>query len=215
MAPHLHTLALAAVALASVVAATPISAQGQCDQNHLVNSFCELPLQDGEIPGWIEVQGEGWTACNAVPPRSGQFYFCHTGPDSIVELAQDLDLGPIAGIVFEGNGLLLWAYIRTGPEPSGHPSDTGEVILEFWGDTGSTPISSHTSGPVSSVGAWRWTPNYVFPPNGATRLRVRMRGVRHSGSTLDAWFDSITLTPVCPDPVVPTTWSRVKRGGAD
>src|SRR5688500_794619 len=90
----------------------PATASAQSSGTNLLqNGGNDLPLVGGEIPGWTEVQGAGWTQRSAnPPPHSGPNYF-FAGTAGVAELLQDVDLTQFSAeiearaVAFEFRGL--------------------------------------------------------------------------------------------------------------
>jgi hypothetical protein len=173
-----------------------------CDSNLVINSGCDDELVSGEIAGWLEIKGQ-WTRRSSNPPPSlGSGYFSPTSGDT-AELIQDVDFSG-----FEFYPVHFSADIQTGQET---PSDLARLVFEFR-SSGGDLLGALDSGEIASPGAW--TP-LLFnccegPPLGTAIIRVRLIGVRRSGTENNAYFDHLEVIPICGLPAVPSTWGRIK-----
>ena len=74
--------------------------------------------------------------------------------------------------------------------------DVARVIVEYRNAANSAVIAQLDSGPISSTTAWHLTEDIRSAPVGTGWVRVRLIATRNSGTTNDAFFDSISLRPV-------------------
>src|SRR5258705_3994185 len=167
--------------------------------NLIVNSSGEQPLVNGEIPGWTEVQGVDWTKAkindgDSFPEahRGNAYFFANEALQA--ELRQDVDVSAFSGTIAAGSQQFeLQVYMRSAPEPV---PDVARVIVEYRNAASSAVIAQLDSGPISSTTAWHLTEDIRSAPLGTGWVRVRLIAMRNSGTTNDAFFDSISLRPV-------------------
>ncbi len=167
--------------------------------NLIVNSGAEQLLVNGEIPGWTEVQGAGWTRAtikdgdNFPEAQVGDAYF-FANEAAQAELRQDVDVSAFSKTIDAGTQQFeLRVYLRSAPEIV---PDVARVIVEYRNSANSAVIAQLDSGPVPSTAAWHLTEDIRSVPIGTGWVRVRLIATRNSGTTNDALFDSISLRPV-------------------
>lgn len=179
-------------------------AQRVCDTNLVQNPGCEEPLVSGEIPSWTESGGSQWTCRSTNPqPIYGAAFFAPFQGDS-VELVQEVDITGSTGYLasFSISGL-VWTADES-------PSDVARVIFEFLGP-GGVLLGSYDTGELSTGGAWMGIGCCCeCHPHNTEVVRVRLLGLKRSGTQLDAVFDDIRVFPHCPDPIESTTWGHIK-----
>jgi RHS repeat-associated protein len=167
--------------------------------NLISNPGNELQLINGEISGWTEVQGTSWTQGTSnsgsgfpAAQRGNAFFFA--GDASQAELRQDVDVSAFAANIDAGTQQFeLKAYMRSANESL---PDDARVILEYRETTNSSLIGTLDSGQIASNADWHLTEETNAAPAGTRWIRVRLLATRNSGSTNDAFFDSIGLRPV-------------------
>src|SRR6185437_16183757 len=167
--------------------------------NLIVNSSAEQLLVDGKLPGWTEVQGPNWTQAtinsgdNFPEAQRGSSYF-FASEAAQAELRQDVDVSAFSKMIDAGTQQFEFrAYLRSAPEAV---PDVARVIIEYRNATNSAVIAQLDCGPVSSTIAWHLTEDIGSAPPGTGWVRVRLIATRNSGTTNDAFFDSISLRPV-------------------
>ncbi len=167
--------------------------------NLIVNSSAEQLLVNNELPGWNEVQGSNWTQAtinsgdNFPEAQRGNSYF-FANEAAQAELRQDVDVSAFSKTIDAGTQQFeLKVYLRSAPEAV---PDIARVIIEYRNAANSAVIAQLDSGPVSSTTAWHLTEDIRSAPAGTGWVRVRLIATRNSGTTTDAFFDSISLRPV-------------------
>src|SRR6185503_5365376 len=137
--------------------------------NLIVNSSAEPALENGEIPGWTEVQGTNWTQATInsgdnfpEAQRGNQYFFANETAQA--ELRQDVDVSAYAGTIAAGTQQFeLQAYLRSAPETV---PDIGRVIVEYRNATNNVVIATLDSGPISSTSTWQLTEDVRSAPIG-------------------------------------------------
>ncbi|MDQ5844764.1 MAG: Ig-like domain-containing protein, partial [Acidobacteriota bacterium] len=167
------------------------------NSNLVANGGNDQPLVNGEIPGWTEVQGTGWTVgtadADAPVPQRGQGYF-FAGEDAQAELCQDIDVSSFAaGIVSGTQQFEFKAYVRSAAEAA---PDSARVIVEYRNATNTNVLATLDSGLIASTTSWHLTEVTRPAPVGTGWLRVRLIATRNTGASNDAFFDSVSLRPV-------------------
>ncbi|MEA2203723.1 MAG: hypothetical protein QOE77_499 [Blastocatellia bacterium] len=168
------------------------------NENLVLNSSNEAPLNHGEIPHWIETQGSNWRqgamndGSNSPAPQQGSSYF-FAGNDAAAELRQDIDVSAFAAAIAAGaQQFEFQAYLRSLPEAS---PDAGRVIVEYRDVTNTNVIATLDSGIITATDEWHLTEDIRTAPAGTGWIRVRLLAQRNSGAGNDAFFDSISLRP--------------------
>jgi len=167
--------------------------------NLVVNPSDEQLLVDGEIPGWTEVQGPTWTQATIqngdkfpAAQRGNSYFFANEAAQA--ELRQDVDVSAFSQTIAAGTQQFeLQVYLRSAPEAL---PDAARVIVEYRNAANSAVIAALDSGPISSTTVWHLTEDIRSAPVGTGWVRVRLIATRNSGTTNDAFFDSISLRPV-------------------
>ncbi len=167
--------------------------------NLIANSGNEDLLVGGEIPGWTEVQGTIWgpgstnSGSGFPEAQRGTAYF-YSGNTAQAELRQDVDLSAYAANIAAGTQQFEFkTYVRSLLESV---PDAARVILEYRGVTNSNVVASLDSGLITSTTGWHLTEDTRTVPAGTGWIRIRLLATRNSGTTNDAFFDSVSLRPV-------------------
>jgi RHS repeat-associated protein len=169
------------------------------NENLVVNSSNEAPLNDGEVPNWIETQGSNWRqgaindGSSSPTPQRGSSYFS-AGNEAEAELQQDIDVSAFAAAIRAGTQQFEFqAYLRSLPEAV---PDAGRVIVEYRDVTNANVIATLDSGIITATDGWHLTEDIRTAPAGTGWIRVRLLAKRNSGLGNDAFFDSISLRPL-------------------
>jgi RHS repeat-associated protein len=169
------------------------------NENLVINSSNEAPLNEGEIPHWIETQGSNWRQVTindesgAPAPQQGSSYFS-AGNEAEAELQQDIDVSAFAAAIAAGTQQFEFqAYLRSLPEAV---PDAGRVIVEYRDVTNTNVIAMLDSGIITATDGWHLTEDRRTAPAGTSWIRVRLLAKRNSGAGNDAFFDSISLRPL-------------------
>ncbi len=167
--------------------------------NLIVNPGNEEALAGGEIVGWTSAEGTNWTQAMANSgsgfpdaQHGNAYFFAGNAPQA--ELRQDVDVSTFAANIAAGTKQFEFkAYLRSAAEST---PDAARVIVEYRDATNTNVIATLDSGLISSTSSWHLTEDTRIAPPGTGWIRVRLLATRHSGSTNDAFFDSISLRPV-------------------
>ena len=167
--------------------------------NLVLNAGNDLELVNGEISNWTEVQGSTWTRANAgsfagfPAPQYGDAYF-FAGDAAQAELRQDIDVTAFATSIAAGlQQFEFKTHVRSAVEAA---PDSARVILEYRDATNANVIGTLDSGAITTTGVWHLTEDLRAAPFGTGWIRIRLIATRNSGTTNDAFFDSISLRPV-------------------
>jgi PKD repeat protein len=178
-----------------------IVCNGLFGQNLIVNGDCEQALINGEIPGWQETIGTGWTQRQAGPePKSGLHYF-FAGASARGELRQVVDISAFACRIDAGTqNFQFSAYTRSFDQS---PRDQSLIQLSFLNANDSL-LQLNSFGPFTDIDAWRLTDTNLIAPAGARNLLIALISIRAGGSNNDGYFDHLSLVPLqntpCPAP---------------
>ncbi len=167
--------------------------------NLVRNAGSEQELTGGEIASWIEVQGSTWTRGNsssgtAFPdPQRGAFYFL-ASEEAEAELRQDIDVSAFGTAIAGGTQQFEFkAYVRSAAEAT---PDAARIVVEYRDGANANVLATLDSGALTSTTAWHLTEDLRSAPVGTGWIRVRLIATRNSGTTNDAFFDSISLRPI-------------------
>ncbi|HKR11221.1 MAG TPA: PKD domain-containing protein [Pyrinomonadaceae bacterium] len=167
--------------------------------NLVLNAGNELDLVEGEISRWMEVQGASWTRANASSgagfpdPQRGNWYF-FAGEDAQAELRQDVDVSAFATSIAAGTQQFEFeAYLRSAAEAT---PDVARIVVEYRDATNTNVIATLDSGEIASTNGWHLTEDLRVAPFGTGWIRIRLMATRNSGTTNDAFFDSVSLRPI-------------------
>ncbi len=162
--------------------------------NQVQNASNDEPLVNGEIRGWTEAVGTAWTRATAGTgtfPESinGGFIF-YAGETASAELRQDIDL---SGFTAGTQSFELKVHARSRAEAT---PDSARVILEYRNAANTAMIARLDSGEIVSTAAWHLLEDTRAVPAGTGWIRIRLIATRKTGTTNDAYFDSISFRPV-------------------
>jgi RHS repeat-associated protein len=166
--------------------------------NLLTNPGNELPLEGGEIPGWVRAAGDAWAQPTAgaggLPENfEGRSYF-YAGGAAAGELRQDVSLAAFAPSIAAGTQQFSFrAAVRTRQES---PSDTARLFIEYRDAANTTLLGTLDSGELHSPNGWAQIEDTRAAPAGTGFIRVRLVATRNSGATNDAYFDGLSLRAV-------------------
>ena len=152
----------------------------------LVNPAAE----SGSLTGWTSELGAFTTATSNPSPAEGTRYFT---AGSVAEslMRQDVALpGAVLAQVDAGLGLvrLLWKQRNVDTT-----SDRGSASLAFL-DASGQPLGSTYEGKQVAMDSWTERSLELLVPPGARTVRLKLHGLRVSGTKNDAHFDDVRLS---------------------
>lgn len=158
-------------------------------QELLRNPGGEEPMVLGIIPGWMPVAG-AWTSVLVPNADEGAAHF-RASPVTVAELAQDVSLAPFAKLVRDGKlEVEFKGSVRSHPK---RIPDLNQIIVEFRDATNRRVLDRWDSGRLASPNKWRvLSETRVVNPE-VLWVRVRLQGIRSSGSNNEAYFDNLSL----------------------
>jgi RHS repeat-associated protein len=170
----------------------------QLNLNLVRNPGNDEQLLNGEIPGWTEAVGGGWTlglsGANGFPESVNGGGFFYAGETASAELRQDVDVSAFAATIAAGTQSFEWrAFVRSRAESA---ADTARVIFEYRNASNTAMIARLDSGEVSTTTAWHLLEDTRPAPAGTGWVRIRLIATRRSGATNDAYFDGLSLRAV-------------------
>ncbi len=159
--------------------------------NLLLNPGAEAFPEDGEIPGWIEVEGGDWQQRFADPePAEGAAYFFAGGVE-YAELIQDVDVGAYAARIAAGGQLFEFrGFVRTFDEV---PPDVARIVVEYRNATNGVALEAFDSGEIASPYEWYQAADVHEAPVGTGWIRVRLLATRFTAGPNDGYFDGLSL----------------------
>lgn len=162
-------------------------------QNLIKNADCELPIVNGKIPYWTEVDGTTWRPNGTdMPPQSGQFYFFPGTSTRIAELMQEIDVSSYACPIDLGRQTFSFVgYVRCFDQ---FPADIAHVYIEYLNLNGNI-LTDYGSGLQSPTSSWRRLADSRVAPVGTRRIRIRLVSTRLNGSDNDGSYDNLSLIP--------------------
>ncbi len=163
--------------------------------NLIVNGGNDLTIINEEITGWTQVIGTGWKQSSTIDllPQRGPAYFV-AGDEFQAELRQDVDVSSFAEGIAAGTQVFeMKAYLRSAAEAV---PDSARVLVEYRDVTNANVLATLDSGPITSTSNWHVSEDIRIAPPGTAWIRVRLIAARNTGSTTDAFFDSISLRPL-------------------
>ncbi len=168
--------------------------------NLLANGDAEARPTNGNPTGWTEVAGTAWKrvyrgtnpAAFAGLSHFAPGTFTPSGNKTAAELAQTVSLAPFTALIDGGEQrFLLQAAVRTGAGSA----DKVRVVVEYR-NAGGAVLESYDSGALTSATSWHELVDLRLAPAGARSARVRLIAPWGEGSTLESYFDAISLRPL-------------------
>jgi hypothetical protein len=152
---------------------------GQCTAQQLLNP----DFQAGTFTNWTNVTNSFKASTTA--PIYLDTQYAQAGDFASAEIRQDITIaaGDEYSVVF-----LEWAQKNQNTD-----LDTGETIIEARGTGGTVLLTSATTGPLTITPSNTWTRKRLTLtlPAGTDTVRIRLVGVRATGTTLDACWDDM------------------------
>lgn len=173
-------------------------------QNLIKNPDCELPLQNGKIPFWVEEAGTRWVPKSAIPlPQSGNNYF-FAGEEAEAELSQTIGLDDYICLINQGTlRLEFTGYTRSFFQ---EPPDQSHLIIELL-STNSAILTSEDLGVFSTINQWNLVSKVIQVPTLTRKVKIRLLSHRKNGIDNDGYFDDLSLVAVSP-PIPATQISK-------
>jgi RHS repeat-associated protein len=166
-------------------------AGGATSADLIQNSSAELPLTGGELPGWTEVAGTGWTQrFSAPPPADGAAYF-FPGVIAAAELRQDVAVAADAALIDAGRRRYSFrGRVRSFDQV---PADTSRITVEYRDAANAVVLGAFDSGEIANRTEWQEVTDTRIAPVGTRVIRIRLRSRRLSGSNNDGYYDKLSL----------------------
>ncbi len=162
-------------------------------QNLILNPDCELPVVNGKIPYWTEVDGTTWRPNSVdMPPQSGQFFFFPGASTRIAELKQEIDVSKFSCPIDQGQQIFNFTgFLRCFNQ---FPADIAHIYVEYLNANGNI-LADYDTGLLSPTAAWREVGDSRFAPSGTRRVRIRLVSTRLNGSDNDGSYDNLAFIP--------------------
>lgn len=182
-------------------------------QNLIVNPSAE----GGTAPtsnGWTAAQsngtscytGSGWRIQGAQQgfpaAQQGSYIFfpgCGgAGTGNKYELYQTINVASNAAAIDAGGYTVTFSGYMSSFNQS--PADQTEMIVEFR-DASTAVLGSYTTGTVANTGGWVQHNHSQAAPSGTRTIRIRLISTSRNGSSIDSYFDNLSLTATSTLPV--------------
>lgn len=197
------TRSKAVLALLACAVLAPAAARAEL----LVNPEAE----SGNLTGWTDALGNGFDVWFVGSPPTYSGFWCFWGGANgpagarTNELRQDVSVVGLASGIDTGLSLGIF----TGRARSSATA-TARMVVEYR-NTGGTVLGTFDTGPMAPPNSWLLAQDSRAVPIGTRSVRVRLIGVRTSGTSTDAYFDALSLTIEQPVSAHAATWGRIKR----
>lgn len=167
-------------------------------QNLIVNPGAE---SDPLASGWTIVSkgtdcftGSNWRIQgnqNDYPAAQEGNYIFFSGCDNVAgEIYQDIDISSFATNIDSYNQYFVFSgYTRSLKQ---NPPDGAQITVEFR-DNASNVLSSYSTGLTSNVHGWKNYNSNNLAPAGTRIIRVRLLSYPTNGSSVDGYFDNLSL----------------------
>lgn len=173
-------------------------------QNLIVNPSAE---QEPTSNGWTAAQNTG-SNCNTgkkwrikgnqngyPAAQSGTHLFfpgCGgTGGGEKFELYQNINVSSNATLIDGGHFQTVFSGYMSSYDQS--PADETEMIVEFR-NASDAVIGSYSTGAVTYTSGWTHYTRTYIAPSGARTIRIRLIGTSWNGTSVDSYFDNLSLT---------------------
>jgi|GEM_PF-5739820 len=169
-------------------------------QNLIINPSAESPLS----AGWTIVSkgtdcytGSNWRIMgnqNGYPVAHQGSYFFFSGCNSVNgELYQDIDVTGLAADIDAGNrNFTFTGYMQVYDQT---PADKSQIIVEYR-NAANQLLVSYNTGLTENRGIWTTYTSTLTAPFGTRKVRIRLLSYAGNGSSVDAYFDDLSLTSV-------------------
>ncbi len=167
--------------------------------NLLRNAGNEEPLVNGNIPNWIEIDGNEWTQASAgadsgegafPPAAEGNTYF-YAGSAATAELRQDIDVS--AFVVQIAAGMQQFEFRGMVRSAGENMADGARIIVEYRDKANTGVLAFFDSGQVANIGNWMLLSDARTAPFGTGWIRVRLLSSLNSGNCNQGFFDALSL----------------------
>lgn len=171
--------------------------QGAFTQNLIINPGGESPATAGwtivskgsdcyNSSDW-HIQGNQ----NGFPAAHGGNYFFFSGCNSINgEVYQDIDVSSMAGNIDGSNlNFTFSGYMQVYNQS---PGDGAQMKVEYF-NASNVLVGSYNTGITKNVGVWTQYVSTITAMPGTRRVRVTLRSYSYNGSSVDAYFDDLSL----------------------
>lgn len=166
-------------------------------QNLIVNSSAESPLSTGwtivtkgtDCNGSADWRVQGNQ--NGFPAAHNGDYFFFSGCNSVKgTIYQDIDVSHLATDIDNMNiNFSFSGYLQVANED---PADGAQMLVEYKNGMGVT-IVSYNTGIQKVKGAWTEYNSTLTSPPGIRSVRVTLKSYTYNGSSVDAYFDDLSL----------------------
>lgn len=176
-------------------------------QNLIINPSAEsVPTANG----WTQTGttptncygGSGWRMQgnqNDFPvAQSGSYFFAPgcggNGAGAVYELYQNVNVTSNATAIDAGAYLVTFSgYMRSYNQL---PPDQTAMIVEYRNAANNTVLQSYNTGTVTNTSSWVNYSNTRVAPVGTRYIRIRLIGTSRNGSSVDTYFDNLSLSGV-------------------
>lgn len=182
-------------------------------QNLIINPSAESdPFGGGG--GWTSVvtgsscfTGSNWRITgnqNGFPTAQSGSQLFYSGCGSVSgEIYQDIDISANATLIDAGSQIFDFSgYTQSYTQT---PADGAQIIVEYRNAT-STVLSSFNTGVTQNQGTWVQYTDSRTAPVGARSIRIRLLSIANSGTSVDGYFDNLSLTTNIGLPIVLLTF---------
>lgn len=166
-------------------------------QNLIVNPSAESPLSTGwtivskgtDCNGSSDWRVQGGT--NGFPVAKSGSYIFFSGCNYVKGVIyQDIDVSSLATDIDDGNiNFTFLGYMQVANED---PADGGQMVVEYKNAAGVTLVSYNT-GIQKVKGVWTPYTSTLTAPEGVRKVRVSLKSYTYNGSSVDAYFDDLSL----------------------
>ena len=173
--------------------------------NLLVNGGAEAG--DPSTTGWNVVNSgsncynsSGWRVAetqNGFPDAEEGTYIFYpgcggTGEGETYEINQDVNVNTYAAAIDAGTFLVTFSGYTQSYDQS--TPDATDIIVEYRDASNTTVLGSYNTGTATNLDAWMHYTDIRNAPAGTRYIRVRLIGTSNNGSSIDSYFDNISLT---------------------
>lgn len=162
-------------------------------QNLILNPSNELPLVNGNIQYWTEIQGTDWQQRDNSPLAQHGTYYFFPGVCADCKLGQTIDLTPYISTIDAGTQEFYFSgYVRSYDQS---PTDRTQIELRFFSEA-NEELQTHILGPYSNRYSWDLKELTMTAPVGARSIQIILHSTRYNGSNNDGYYDNLTLIAI-------------------